>query len=50
MKMIVDQAYLDEETGMLIEIVKNPETGKIIGRNERYPEPEVETIDETSNP
>jgi hypothetical protein len=41
MEVIIDPAYLDPETGMLVEIVRNAETGEIIGKNERYPEPEV---------
>ena len=41
MDVIIDPAYLDPETGMLVEIVRNAETGEIIGKNERYPEPEV---------
>jgi len=41
MEVIIDPAYLDPETGMLVEIVRNADTGEIIGKNERYPEPEV---------
>jgi hypothetical protein len=38
MQVITDSAYLDEQTGMLVEIVRNAETGEIIGKNERMPE------------
>ena len=38
MQVITDPAYLDEQTGMLVEIVRNAETGEIIGKNERMPE------------
>jgi hypothetical protein len=42
MEVIIEPAVLDEQTGMLVEIVRDAETGKIIGKNERAPEPEVE--------
>ncbi len=42
MQVIIEPAVLDEVTGMLVEIVRNAETGEIIGKNERYPEPEQE--------
>jgi len=42
MTVIIEPAYLDPETGMLTEIVRDAETGKIIGKNERFPEPVVE--------
>ena len=38
MPVITEPAYLDPETGMLVEIVRDAETGKIIGKNERAPE------------
>jgi len=38
MQVITEPAYLDEQTGMLVEIVRNAETGEIIGKNERMPE------------
>lgn len=38
MPVIIEPAVLDEQTGMLVEIVRNAETGEIIGKNERYPE------------
>ena len=38
MQVIIEPAYLDEQTGMLVEIVRNAETGEIIGKNERMPE------------
>jgi hypothetical protein len=38
MPVIIEPAYLDEQTGMLVEIVRNAETGEIIGKNERLPE------------
>jgi len=38
MQVIIEPAYLDEQTGMLVEIVRDAETGKIIGKNERMPE------------
>jgi len=38
MPVITEPAYLDEQTGMLTEIVRDAETGKIIGKNERMPE------------
>ena len=42
MAVIVEPAVLDEQTGMLVEIVRDADTGEIIGKNERYPEPEPE--------
>jgi hypothetical protein len=42
MPVIIEPAYLDEQTGMLTEIVRDAETGKIIGKNERMPEPIVD--------
>jgi hypothetical protein len=42
MSVITEPAYLDPETGMLVEIVRDADTGEIIGKNERYPEPETE--------
>ena len=35
MPVIIEPAYLDEQTGMLVEIVRDAETGEIIGKNER---------------
>jgi len=43
MAVITEPAYLDPETGMLVEIVRDAETGKVVGKNERCPEPEPET-------
>ena len=40
MQVIIEPAYLDDQTGMLVEIVRNAETGEIIGKNERMPEVE----------
>ena len=40
MAVITEPAVLDEQTGMLVEIVRDADTGEIIGKNERYPEPE----------
>lgn len=42
MQVITDAPYLDEQTGMLVEIVRNAETGEIIGKNERAPEEATE--------
>jgi hypothetical protein len=42
MPVITEPAYLDEQTGMLTEIVRDAETGEIIGKNERLPDQEVE--------
>lgn len=42
MPVIIEPAYLDEQTGMLVEIVRNAETGEIIGKNERMPEEATE--------
>ena len=42
MQVITEPAYLDPETGMLTEIVRDAETGKIIGKNERVPEEDTE--------
>ena len=42
MQVIIEPAYLDEQTGMLVEIVRNAETGEIIGKNERAPEEATE--------
>ena len=38
MQVIIEPAYLDEQTGMLTEIVRDAETGQVIGKNERAPE------------
>jgi hypothetical protein len=38
MAVITDAPYLNEQTGMLVEIVRDAETGEIIGKNERMPE------------
>jgi hypothetical protein len=38
MAVITEPAYLDEQTGMLVEIVRDAGTGAIIGKNERMPE------------
>jgi len=38
MAVITDPAYIDPETGMLTEIVRDAQTGEIIGKNERMPE------------
>jgi hypothetical protein len=37
MAVITEPAYLDPETGMLTEIVRNVDTGEIVGKNERVP-------------
>ena len=42
MAVIVEPAVLDEQTGMLVEIVRDADTGEIIGKNERYPEADPE--------
>jgi hypothetical protein len=42
MAVITEPAYLDEQTGMITEIVRDAETGKIIGKNERMPEEATE--------
>jgi hypothetical protein len=42
MAVITEPAVLDEQTGMLVEIVRDADTGEIIGKNEWYPEPEQE--------
>jgi len=38
MQVIIDPAYLDPKTGMVTEIVRDAETGEIIGKNERMPQ------------
>ena len=38
MAVIIEPAYLDSATGMLTEIVRDAETGQVIGKNERMPE------------
>jgi len=38
MAIIVEPEFLDPETGLLVEIVRDAETGKIIGKNERMPQ------------
>ena len=43
MAVIIEPAVLDEVTGMLVEIVRDAETGEIIGKNERYPDSEEES-------
>jgi len=40
--VITESAYLDEQTGMLTEIVRDAETREIIGKNERMPEEATE--------
>jgi hypothetical protein len=40
MQVITEPAYLDEQTGKMVEIVRDAETGEIIGKNERMPEAE----------
>jgi hypothetical protein len=42
MAVITEPAYLDPETGMLTEIVRDATTGEIIGKNERMPEEATE--------
>jgi predicted RNA-binding protein YlqC (UPF0109 family) len=42
MAVITEPAYLDDQTGMLTEIVRDADTGKIIGKNERMPEEATE--------
>jgi hypothetical protein len=42
MAVITEPAYLDEQTGMLVEIVRDAATGEIIGKNERMPEEATE--------
>lgn len=42
MRVIVDPAIFDPELGMLIEIVRDAESGEIIGTNSRFPDPEPE--------
>jgi hypothetical protein len=44
MSVIIEPPYLDAETGLLVEIVRNAETGEIIGKNERMPEPVSENV------
>jgi hypothetical protein len=43
MAVIIEPAVLDESTGMLVEIVRDAETGEIIGKNERIPISEEES-------
>jgi len=38
MPVITEPAYLVEQTGTPTEIVRDAETGEIIGKNERMPE------------
>jgi hypothetical protein len=42
MAVITEPAYLDEQTGMLTEIVRDADTGEIVGKNERMPEEATE--------
>jgi hypothetical protein len=35
---LIEQAVYDPNTGKMVEIVRNGETGEIIGKNERMPE------------
>jgi len=42
MAVITEPAYLDEQTGMLTEIVRDADTGEMIGKNERMPEEATE--------
>jgi hypothetical protein len=46
MPVITEPAVYDPETGFLVEIVRDAETGEIIGKNERYPDPVVEDTPE----
>lgn len=43
MPVIIDAPYIDEETGLIVEIVRDAETGNIIGKNERVPISEEES-------
>jgi len=45
MAVITEPAVLDEQTGMLVEIVRDADTGEIIGKNERYPEADQEAVE-----
>jgi hypothetical protein len=38
----IDQAVYDPKTGKMVEIVRDAETGEIIGKNERMPEEATE--------
>ena len=38
MAVIIDAPYLDKQTGMIVEIVRDAKTGLVIGKNERAPE------------
>jgi hypothetical protein len=35
---LIEQAVYDPKTGKMVEIVRDAETGEIIGKNERMPE------------
>jgi hypothetical protein len=38
MEIIVEPEFLDPETGLLVEIVRDADTGEVVGKNERVPE------------
>ncbi len=45
MAITLDAEVLDEETGLYVQIVRDAETGTIIGKNERAPETEPQPVD-----
>lgn len=45
MAVIIDPPFIDPDTGMIVEIVRDADTKKVIGKNERMPEPEPEGVE-----
>lgn len=48
MRVIVEPAIFDPQTGMFVEIVRDADTGEVIGTNARFPEPEPEQEEPTA--
>ena len=45
MPAVLDEEVFDELTGFYVQIVRDAETGQIIGKNERAPQPEPQPED-----
>jgi hypothetical protein len=45
MAVVLDQEVFDELTGFYVQIVRDSETGQIIGKNERAPQADPEPED-----
>ena len=45
MTFTTDPEIFDQETGLYVQIVRDAETGQIVGKNERAPQPEPQPED-----